>query len=38
MTVELNERAYEFATSLVRHGKHVLDERGDWSRVARRPT
>jgi hypothetical protein len=31
MTVTLNERAFEFATSLVRQGKHVLDERGDWS-------
>jgi hypothetical protein len=31
MTVKLNRRAFEFATSLAREGKLVLDERDDWS-------
>jgi hypothetical protein len=31
MTVKLNRRGFEFATSLVRKGKLVLDERDDWS-------
>jgi hypothetical protein len=32
MTVVLNEQSYEYATSLIKDGKVVLDEQGDWSK------
>jgi hypothetical protein len=31
MTVKLNQRGYEHASTLIRDGKAVLDERDDWS-------
>jgi hypothetical protein len=31
MAVKLNQRGYEHASTLIRHGKAVLDERDDWS-------
>src|SRR3954447_25098429 len=31
MVVRLNQAAYDFATRLVREGRFVADERGDWS-------
>ena len=36
MAMKLNQRGYEHASTLIRHGKAVLDERDDWSE--HRPT
>lgn len=31
MSVKLNDRSFEYAQDLIRHGKYVIDERDDWS-------